>query len=347
MGAIDRRHRVRCCAPHMPQSRRHHGCSRATRALLLSVAIIPLVQLSALAVPGSDLDPALRYLEITLLGSVAVLVVARITRTRARELGLRLRLRGCGTDARDEPGVCVSRPPDGRARAAGAASDRCGAQPRAGPWDGASDRRTRRSRPLPWVAADLRRAGPGTVAGGRVRECPLRGGFRTLSVPIGLVVGALDVGHVRVCNARDGVHLSRCGRSVPVQCLVVHRRPVPRALRRGGTLGVALGPTSQGRPRRPGPNQPSSLGAQVTCESLRIARPARVRGRVPIDDRMTVRCRLRPRWLAGTPIGHAPSKIKRWRPWRCPGSTPTAKQYRRSKSLAIAPKRVAGSLSEP
>src|SRR5689334_9632570 len=64
-----------------------------TRALLMAVAIVPLIQLSALAVPGSDLDPSLRYLEIALVGLVAGLVVARVTRTSARELGLRLRLR--------------------------------------------------------------------------------------------------------------------------------------------------------------------------------------------------------------------------------------------------------------
>jgi membrane protease YdiL (CAAX protease family) len=79
----------------------------STRALLLSVAIIPLVQLSALVVPGSDLDPALRYLGITLLGLVAVLVVAHVTRMRARELGLRLRLRDAALTLAMSPG-CVS-----------------------------------------------------------------------------------------------------------------------------------------------------------------------------------------------------------------------------------------------
>jgi len=78
-----------------------------TRALLMSVAIIPLVQLSALAVPGSDLDPAPRLLQITLIGSVAVLVVARVTRTTARELGLQLRLRDAALTLAMSPG-CVS-----------------------------------------------------------------------------------------------------------------------------------------------------------------------------------------------------------------------------------------------
>ncbi len=78
-----------------------------TRALLFAVAVIPLVQLTALAVPRPDLDPALRFLQITLIGTVAVLVVARVTKTTARELGLRLRLRDAALTLAMTPG-CVS-----------------------------------------------------------------------------------------------------------------------------------------------------------------------------------------------------------------------------------------------
>ena len=61
--------------------------------MLQAVAVIPLVQLMALAVPPADLNPSFRYLQIALLASIAVFVVARLAQTAPEELGLRLRLR--------------------------------------------------------------------------------------------------------------------------------------------------------------------------------------------------------------------------------------------------------------